>query len=623
LGAIVIFLLLNLIWITILYLSLGVFYKRKNLNLLYVFFFVFGILAVVISFVLVIDYTETTGFCSDVCHPMEDYGESFTDAEEGTILATHRDEEVNCADCHNQPGVVGIMKSKYAGVVEVYKFATGSYEEPLHNPEIDEGFCAKNGCHVNTDWKIQGLVNETSPDGEIDHPEEYIEICNDCHAPHQEGIKLKPLACTVCHEDISEEDLFDHEEFVITDDRFLEIMENVTDADTCGDCHENMDKLPYKSTTPNEFCQGCHNDEFVAYSENFSVNQIDEYGGCANCHTDHKEVEELHPVLDEIDCEDCHNPNNEEEFNIHNPSNIKYGAVKDALSSDFCADCHEGEVEAFEENVSPGQLEYYGKSCVSCHSDHDVINDPHPILENVDCGNCHTNYDDEITAHNPSEIRYASETSRIDNDFCSGCHNAEFNAYTGNVTEGQAEVYGENCINCHTDHDVVPEIHTTPDDLNCVNCHTDYDDGITTHDPSKISYQSVGSFLNSDFCQDCHEKEYTDYEKQLGSYGSCVNCHGDHDEKTLPHPTVEERDCSDCHENIGEDIHDPTNTNYGDLQLENEFCSQCHDVQYENVENGTLAGYECVECHGDHTVTVSEERNCGNCHTNFKINHSP
>lgn len=622
LNSILIFLLLNFFWIIILYLSLGVFYKKKNPALLYVFFFVFAIIAIVLSITIVLDYTESDGFCANICHPMEDYGNSLEDSEEDTILGNHRENDVGCSDCHTEPGIDGFLKAKYSGMVEVYKFAFGKYEEPLHHPEVGKEFCAKSGCHDDVDWLIQGVENNETSDGMIEHPDmDENEICNECHAPHQDGMKLKPEGCTVCH-NVTEDDLFNHEDFVVKEEQFLEIIENITEVDTCSDCHENMDKIPYKSTTPNEFCQSCHDNEFIAYTENFTVNQTAFYGGCVDCHSEHKEKQELHPTLPEIDCEDCHT-NYGEEITIHNPSELSYESVASDLNNEFCSSCHEEEFNAYKGNITYEQIEFYGEDCVDCHLDHDEIKEIHPIIEDIECKNCHTTYDDEIKNHNPSGISYKTEVSRFNNDFCSSCHEEELNAYKGNITSEQLEFYGEDCVDCHSDHDEEKEIHTIPEKLNCLNCHTNYNEEIKTHDPSEISYKSVSSQLNNDFCQKCHEKEFNDFQKQLGTYGDCVNCHSDHDVKTLPHPDVESLECKDCHENYGDDIHDPTNVNYGTIQLENEFCNQCHEKQYEQVKTGSLEGYMCVECHNNHTVTVSEEKNCGNCHSDFSNNHNP
>lgn len=640
--SILIFLLLNLFWISLLYLSMGIFYKKKNPDILYIFLFVFGIVAVVLSIVAVLDYTETEGFCADTCHPMADYGDSYEDAEEGTIMATHREEEVNCADCHNKPGIVGTVKSKYAGVMEVIIFVTGSYEEPLHNPEVGEEFCAKSGCHDDVDWLIASVgansTLEDEPDeteeGWIDHRDlEDYDMCNDCHAPHQEGIKLKPRGCTVCH-DVTEDDLEAHEDFIVEGDRFLVIVENVTEVTTCSDCHETMDNIPYESTTPNEFCESCHDDEFDAYTENVNANQTAVYGGCADCHVEHKEKQEPHPTVDEIDCVTCH-ATYTEDITIHNPTEVRYGSVGIPLGNEFCSDCHEDQFEAYEGNSTPAQVEFYG-GCVGCHPDHDEANtkESHLVLEDVDCQNCHGNYDEDIQYHDPSGVQYSSEVSRLDNDFCSSCHVGESSAYTGNLTFKQAELYGENCVDCHSDHDEKKEVHSTPEGLNCDDCHTNRYEEIATHDPSQISYRLVSSQLDGDFCKTCHEDEFDAYYEneienaiRLKRYGDCSSCHSDHDVQTRPHSSeTKYENCIECHTSYNEDLktHTLNDVDYGSMDIENEFCSSCHTEIYDGFSKGSIQDQDCVDCHSSHKVNIaSANDNCSNCHSNFKYDHNP
>lgn len=633
---------LNVFWIGLLYLSLGVFYKKKNPDVLYIFLFVFGILAVVLSVFAVMDYTETTGFCADICHPMDEYGESYVDAEEDTILGTHREEEVNCADCHNKPGVVGIVKSKYAGVMEVVKFVTGSYPDPIHHPEVGEEFCAKSGCHDDVDWMVPmvganlTVEQPTTDDGWADHNDiEDQDICNDCHAAHQDGLKFKPRGCTVCH-DVEEEDLEAHEDFIVDADNFLKIVENVTSVKTCSDCHETMDRVPYKATTPNEFCSSCHTNETAAYDTHFTIEQLEFYGGCADCHDDHKDTDEPHQTLEEVDCEVCHDPDGEGN-SIHNPTAISYEAAHSSLTNEFCSDCHEGEFSAYEGNVTSEQAAFYG-GCVDCHADHDEddIKEVHDVLEDVECQKCHVNYDDEITSHNPSEISFATETANVNNEFCSGCHSEEFEAYSGNLTAGQGAIYGENCVGCHTDHDEADtlEVHSTPEGLNCENCHTSYLDGIATHDPSQISYLSVSSKLDGEFCNNCHEDEFDAYyanevenADRIKRYGDCSNCHSDHDVKTRPHSSEAQYDnCITCHTSYTDEIktHTLNDVDYGSQDIENEFCQSCHEEIYDGFSKGSIQDRTCVYCHSSHKVNiVNVTDNCSTCHSNFKYDHNP
>jgi hypothetical protein len=622
---------------TILYLSLGVFYKKKNSDLLYITLFVFGIIAVILSVTLIIEYTESDGFCADYCHPMAEYGESLQDAEENTTLAVHREESVGCADCHNPPGVQGVVESKFAAVKEVYLYVTFQYPDELHHPEMETKFCAKSGCHDEADLLIEGVkTNETST-GIVEHPEfDDIELCNECHAPHQEGLKWKPEGCVLCHNSTTVENLDDHEDFLLDDDAYLGIIGEdaniATDPGSCNDCHADMEPIPYAETTPNEFCESCHEDEFTAYTENSTATQTAMYGNCYDCHEEHKEKKELHPVLDEVDCEVCHTTY-DADVTIHNPSEISYLEVASDLDSEFCADCHKDQYGAYTENATMEQLEFYG-DCADCHTDHDETREIHPGLEEIDCQNCHLNYDEDVTSHDPSGISYASEKDRVKNEFCSDCHSGQFNAYSGNTSEAQKATYGANCVDCHSDHDEVRDVHSMPGELNCWSCHLNYDDEIGSHDPSSISYRSVSGQLDDGFCDGCHGDIYDTYyqnadenKDRLRFYGDCLECHSDHAVKDLPHSSdAQYQECGDCHSSYDEDLraHTLNDANYGSMDLPNEFCGSCHEEIATGFKAGDIRDQSCVDCHSDHTINiVTPADSCGTCHENFRKDHNP
>ena len=94
-------------------------------------------------------WSETAGFCSQ-CHTMA----AETAANR---MSVHRG--VTCGECHVEPGVVGFVKSKIRGSIQLFEVVTHSYPTPIAEP--DHGLlpptrdtCMK--CHTLSEISKQG-----------------------------------------------------------------------------------------------------------------------------------------------------------------------------------------------------------------------------------------------------------------------------------------------------------------------------------------------------------------------------------------------------------------------------------------------------------------------------------
>ena len=81
-------------------------------------------------------WTETAGFCSQ-CHPMD------TNAH-ANELSVHRG--VTCGECHVEPGVLGLIKSKVKGAVQLFQLVTDTFPKPIPPPDHDELPPVKDTC---------------------------------------------------------------------------------------------------------------------------------------------------------------------------------------------------------------------------------------------------------------------------------------------------------------------------------------------------------------------------------------------------------------------------------------------------------------------------------------------
>ena len=85
-------------------------------------------------------WSETEGFCSR-CHTMAPEVAAHK-------LGVHRD--VACGECHVAPGILGVVKSKLRGSIQLFELVTGTYPRPIPPPNPDllpppEDTCMK--CH--------------------------------------------------------------------------------------------------------------------------------------------------------------------------------------------------------------------------------------------------------------------------------------------------------------------------------------------------------------------------------------------------------------------------------------------------------------------------------------------
>jgi len=103
-------------------------------------------------------FSETEGFCGR-CHTMAPEANAHK-------LGIHRD--VACGECHVAPGIVGLVKSKLRGSIQLFQLVTDTYPRPILPPNPDllpppEETCMK--CHP-----LSEIAGEGSPMKLVMHP---------------------------------------------------------------------------------------------------------------------------------------------------------------------------------------------------------------------------------------------------------------------------------------------------------------------------------------------------------------------------------------------------------------------------------------------------------------------
>ena len=100
--------------------------RRSKRGLLVLFVLVAGFgAAATIGGVAVVGYTETSSFCGR-CHTM---------APELKAYAMSPHNQVPCASCHVNPGVLGFVKAKVNGTKQLVDIATGNFPTPIPPPD--------------------------------------------------------------------------------------------------------------------------------------------------------------------------------------------------------------------------------------------------------------------------------------------------------------------------------------------------------------------------------------------------------------------------------------------------------------------------------------------------------
>jgi nitrate/TMAO reductase-like tetraheme cytochrome c subunit len=95
----------------------------------------FGVLAVLGVTYGAMSYTSTSEFCSS-CHPMDPFSESW-------VASPHS--EVKCSQCHMEPGFLGYVSGKVAGIGEVVAYLTVDEEHWELNAVVSNRVCLS--CH--------------------------------------------------------------------------------------------------------------------------------------------------------------------------------------------------------------------------------------------------------------------------------------------------------------------------------------------------------------------------------------------------------------------------------------------------------------------------------------------
>lgn len=337
--------------------------------------------------------TDSPEFCAS-CHYMEPYVQNWK-------TSSHND--VNCIECHAEPGVGGYLERKTRLLGEVIRYAVGAYSTQPHARLSDEQ-CL--GCHEQETLERTQTYSEEIP---FSHEHHYEDASR--------GVQLR---CNTCHSEL------------------VQGSHMAVDQSTCVDCHF----MGRPASEPLSGCEGCHGppkdkiqvDGVTFNHSDYAQSDVD----CLTCHThvtqgsgdvppekcyschierfedygDTEKVHDVHVTAEQLTCRDCHTDIQHGEFQL-----------SQAITPD-CRTCH-----ASGHSVQEGM--YIGTGGEGVESRPDPM-----FLSNVTCSGCHQR-NDQGSPVATVETSSGRELPKATAQSCVECHGEGFDWLLGNW---QAEV---------------------------------------------------------------------------------------------------------------------------------------------------------------------------------------
>ncbi|MCP4607451.1 MAG: hypothetical protein GY845_01870 [Planctomycetes bacterium] len=341
--------------------------------------------------------SEQPGFCNS-CHIMNNYYDNWK---------TSSHHEVNCLECHLQPGFMGHVKGKINGLSQAIDCIVGRVGTKPSATILDES-CLRSECHSTEEL----LTKDIDFNG--------IKFTHKNHMKKEvDGINI---TCGVCHSHFEGEEHFSVNKDVCFTCHFLSnpaTNEKLVKT-SCTSCHE----------VPNTVIQrglvSINHSEFVSYQ-----------ASCEDsCHK--KEIQKTSKVDDRV-CLNCHNFTDAEKILLANKGIAEHQYDSVELHK---AHTHGHKVECFacHGKILHGQKEVTSVSnmldCQMCHSDthqvqRTIYSTQHPMQEtqtdrvlspmfltHVECTGCHIEQAKKISGAVDSFGKVAKAVPRA----CDNCH---------------------------------------------------------------------------------------------------------------------------------------------------------------------------------------------------------
>ncbi len=372
--------------------------KIKQLNWKVKILLLAAVVIVVASGAIVV--SEQPGFCNS-CHIMNNYYDNWK-------TSTHS--EVNCLECHLQPGFMGHVKGKINGLSQAIDCIVGRVGTKPSATILDES-CLRSECHSTEELLTNNIDFNGIKFTHKNHMKQVVDginiTCGICHS-HFEGdehFSVNKEVCFTCH-------------FL----RDTETSEQLVKT-SCTSCHEVPDKVIQRGLVT------INHSEFVSYK-----------ASCEDsCHK--KEIQKTSEIDDRV-CLSCHNYTDAEKILAADKQTT--GAMEHPSDSVELHKAHtkSHKVECFacHGKILHGQTEVASVAdmldCQSCHSDthqvqRTIYATQHPMqdiktdrvlspmfLTHVECTGCHI----EQAPKKPGALDSFGKVAKAVPHACDKCH---------------------------------------------------------------------------------------------------------------------------------------------------------------------------------------------------------
>lgn len=367
----------------------------------------------------------------------------------------------------------------------------------------------------------------------------------------------------------------------------------------------NLTGYELKGSHKNVDCRQCHAPENISdltiKKDNNTYLGLDVR--CLTCHDDY------HKKTLSNDCVQCHGFDKFSPAVNFNHSKTSF-ALKGAHQKVACIECHKVELTEGKKFQHFSNIPH--NQCSSCHKD------PHKGQFGTQCSNCHTE-SSFTTMKATSEFNHSLTGFKLEGIHktidCRKCHDNR---------NGNKESYKEfveidpiNCLTCHDD------MHESKFGSDCRNCHDqqNFKNHINkeSFDHSKTDYALAGKHITVD-CKKCHT---SGSKTDPMPFNSCNACHDDFHKGVFAQTRY--NDCASCHDVNGFeqslytiDMHRDTPFPLKGAHLATP-CIACH-LKNEEWAFRSL-GTQCIDCHTNiHQEYISAKyypnNDCTACHNN-------
>ena len=501
---------------------------------------VFAVLASSGGFIAV---SEQTGFCNS-CHIMNPYYKSWQQSGHS---------EVNCLECHVQPGFHGIVRAKLNGLAQAVDCFLGRVH-PKPNALVEDASCLRDGCHTKESLLSEPVAQvdqkyKFSHRGHIDAQLGSVRLlCTTCHSRFegQEHFKVNTQNCLICH-------------FLKAQTSPAHLVET-----KCLDCHDvpaevfqrDRAEIDHRKFIASQL--GC---EQLCHSQQMDPNPRVADTQCLDCHEFRNqgeygasELHAMHSGKDKVECLACH----EMAEHGRRPIDGHHTSLK-------CDSCHEVPFEGA--RLAEIDSTRLPADCGLCHRD------PHAGQFTKACQQCHSEHGWNgrwlASSHGPgSSFPLRGKHANVR---CDQCHRIPENGRR--LADARFVGLGRDCQACHADP------HAGQMSSSCSTCHTETgwtgNNLLFSHNQQALfKLEGPHSALACDACHGQGEKRYRSIAH------TCEDCH---QRQTLamqgtarmlsapPDPHNGRLSCTDCH--------DRNKPGQGRVEYAAQ-CASCHNSRY-------------------------------------------